>query len=768
MQGLPRPAEDAAGTGRPPSTPGTQGIVVTPADVRKLFFKRKWILLICALIGLGIGIYHVETTVPEYEAISSVDLNLNRTSNIGFSSLVSSGLANDVDSTQLDTQLRIMESGSVAKEVIRALKLYKEAPFSSVFGKKGYQGTITPRQMEDMSGLLRSSTEIVLVPQTDIVQVHYKNPDPAVAQAVANELVTAYRDFTLRAHYGAMMQVSSWLSQQMASLRKRVTNSQQELAAYEKRHNLLSIRSRSQSGESGGGGSLVDSDLATVNTQLAEAKADRIVKEARYQMALTRNPDLLVSVAPGTVLGSLRDQESTLIVQQAELKSKFGPNYPKLIEVNQQLVSIRKDISREISNLTQRFKVEYEAAVQTQNLLQQRLDRTKQAAFKQNESAAQAQILMHNAQAASALYDALQLRLQEAGITAGLNSDTVEVVDPATEPRLPVSPAKKKDVALGLIGGFLFGLLIALILELMDDTVRTSEDAEHLSHLPALAVVPQFHGADRGASKRGSKAAQATVAASGAATDGQQISRDLVTLLEPQSLAAESFRTLRSSVLLSSVDREPRVILVTSGLAAEGKSTCAANLAISFAQRPARVLLVDTDLRKGTLHLKFRTSNRSGLSTYLTRESGESSLVNPVKSLPNLAVLPRGPVAPNPGEMLASGTMAEAIRKWRTEWDYIILDTSPLLAVADTLNLVQSVDGALLVIRSGVTRKKALQRTREMLRRVDARILGTIVNGVDLRLENYYTYSRGYAYSYRSGYESAYGSGYGVKDGSDE
>jgi Mrp family chromosome partitioning ATPase len=118
--------------------------------------------------------------------------------------------------------------------------------------------------------------------------------------------------------------------------------------------------------------------------------------------------------------------------------------------------------------------------------------------------------------------------------------------------------------------------------------------------------------------------------------------------------------------------------------------------------------------------------------------------------------------------MLASGAMAEAIKKWRSEWDYIILDSSPLLAVADTLNLIQNVDGTLLVVRSGVTRKKALQRTREMLRRVDARILGTIVNGVDLRLENYYTYSRGYAYTYRSGYEPAYGSGYGVKDPNDE
>jgi capsular exopolysaccharide synthesis family protein len=735
---------------------GGQGIVITPADLRKLFFKRKWIILICTLVGAGFGIYHAVTTVPEYQATVNVDMNLNRTSNIGISKLVSSGDANDWDSSHLNTQLRIMQSDSVAKEVIHNLSLYKKPPFSEVFGKKGYQGTISAQQMEAMARMLRGSIEVSLIPQTDIVQISYQDPNPAQAQEVANGLVSAYRDFTLRTQYGAMMQVSGWLTQQMASLKAKVDNSQKELETYQRQHNLITTGEDS--------GSLVDSDLATVNNQLAEAKADRIVKQARYQMALTRNPDLLVSVAPGTVLSSFRSQEANLVAEQTKLQSRFGPNYPKLIEVNHQLATVRKDVEHEISNLTQRFKVEYEAAVQTQNLLQQRLDRIKQAAYQQNESAAQAQILLHKAQAASALYDTLQLRLQEAGITAGLNSDTVEVVDPAMLPQMPVLPAKKKDIALGFVGGFFLGALIALVLEILDDTVRTSEDAEGLSHLPALAVVPQFHGVGR----RGAKSDRADTTSRKSTVDGQQISRDLVTLLEPQSLAAESFRTLRSSVLLSSVDREPRVILLTSGLAAEGKSTCAANLAISFAQRPARVLLVDTDLRKGTLHLKFRVSNRSGLSTYLTRESGESSLLQPFEGLSNLSVLPRGPVAPNPGEMLASTAMAEAIRKWRSEWDYVILDTSPLLAVSDTLNLVQSVDGVLLVIRSGVTRKRALQKTKELLRRVDAHILGTIVNGVDLRLENYYTYSRGYAYGYRSGYDSAYGSGYGVREDSDE
>jgi polysaccharide biosynthesis transport protein len=760
MQGLARPNANPASPGK--ATPsGLQGVAITPSDVRKLFMKRKWFLVIGVLLGFGVALYHVETVTPQYEAVTSVDINLNRTSNIGFANLVSSGNSNDWSGAVLNTQLRIMQSSSVAKEVIRTLHLYNKPPFSSVFGKAGYQGKVTPLQMEEMSSMLRGNIQVLLVPNTNLVQIFYTNPDPAVAQEVVNQIVTAYQGFTLRTHYQAMTHISGWLSRQMASLQRQVSRSQTELSAYEKKHNLLTTGKDE--------GSLLDSDLAAVNQQLADAKADRIVKEARYKMAQTRNPDLLVSVAPNTVLASLRNEESNLMAQRAQLQSKFGPNYPKLIEVNQQLASVRKDINREISNLTKRFQAEYDAAVQTQNLLQNRLEKAKEAAYKQNATAAQAQILEHDAQAASALYDTLQLRLQEAGITAGLNSDSVEVIDKAVLPQSPVSPAKKKDLLYGVVGGFLIGLFVAIALETLDDTVRTSEDAENTSRLPALSVVPQFAGVSkRKSTSPGKKRKQPETVPLAGGASGQEISRDLVTLLEPQSLAAESFRTLRSSVLLSSVDREPRVILVTSGLAAEGKSTCAANLAISFAQRPAKVLLVDTDLRKGTVHLKFRVSNRAGLSTYLTRETGEASFSQPIPSLPGLSVLPRGPVAPNPGEMLSSAAMGEAINQWRKTWDYIILDTSPLLAVSDSLNLIQYVDGSLLVIRSGLTRKKALQKTTEMLQRVDARILGTIVNGVDLRLENYNTYSRGYAYSYRGGYGSTYGTGYGVKDGDDE
>ncbi len=520
------------------------------------------------------------------------------------------------------------------------------------------------------------------------------------------------------------------------------------MARYQKDNNLIGVDS------SGSGEDLTVDNLRLANQQLSEAQADRVVKEARYRMALTRNPELLLSVAPSATLAQLQQQEAALTVQQAQLQSKFGPQWPRLREVQSSLNQVRKDIDAEITNMQRRFEVEYTTALNTEKLMRSRLDDAKQQAYQQNRSSAEYQILRHGADSASDLYDALQTRLKEAGITAGLNATQIDIVDRATTPALPVFPIKRNDAGIGLGAGLVLGLALALFAETIDDTIRTSDDAESVTGLPALAVIPHFDPAQKKV-----VAAPGTPAAEAERERMSRVSPDLISYTEPQSYVSEGFRTLRSSILLSAVDREPKLLLMTSSFATEGKSTCAANLAISFARRSAKVLLVDTDLRKGTLHMKFRTSNRFGLSTLLVRDADGSGYETPLPDLPNLTLVSRVPVTVNPGEELASHSMEELLQRWRTEYDHIILDTSPVLAVADTLSLAPQVDACFILVRSGVTRKKALLRVREQMRRVNARVQGIIVNDVDLRLENYYTYSKRYNYSYNSTYGAGYGGG---------
>jgi capsular exopolysaccharide synthesis family protein len=739
MQGWTIPPQGSQ-PGVPAANSSTQPAVITPADIRKLLFKRKWIILGAVLLGIAIGVYHAETTVPQYEAVSRINIDLSRSTNIGIDSLVQSNADFMQPDELLQTQVEIMRSGTVAMGAIDMLDLYQKRPFSNVFTPgHPYNGQLTPAQRAGLVGIFQGATRITVLPNTQLVDVTFQSPDPVVAKDAANAIVDAYMQRDLQSRYQGTTRISDWLAQQLTGLKKQVEQNQKILSDYLQKHNIAPTDAE--------GGNLTTDSLSTVNQQLAEAQADRIVKEARYKMAQTRNPELLVSVAPETTLASLREQQADMMVQEAQLRSKFGPEYPKVVELNKQLASVQSDIDTEINNLTKRFAEEYNTAVQTEALMQSRLDALKKTANQENDSAAQFDILKHNAESAAELYDALQLKLEEAGITAGLNSTNVDVIDRATTPQVPVLPQKRSDLMFGFVGGLICGIILSFVLETMDDTLRTSEEAEALAQLPTLAVVPHFavKKEDSGESKKGKP----------------EILPDMVSVLDPQSLGAEAFRTLRSAILLSAVDREPKVLLVTSSFAEEGKSTVAANLAISFAQRQEKVLLVDTDLRRGTTHLKLGLPNRIGLSTLLARESGAEAYQHPLPDLPGLTVLSRGPIAPNPGEMLASHAMEEMLKEWRATYDRVIVDSSPVLAVSDSLSLAPQADNVMILVRSGVTRKKALLRTRELLRRSGARISGTVVNDVNLRLENYYTYSKGYQY----GYKNNYGAGYGASDG---
>ena len=732
----------------PPEHSERQEFILSPSDFRKILLKRRWVILACFLLGIMIAAVITAFTVPVYESIARVDINPAQSTNIGISDIMESKVGGDT-SNRLLTQVRILQSDSVIYAVIESQNLYTKAPFSAIFNNSPYVPgkQLTPKQRVLLLNMLRSNLQVMSIPNTDLVEIHYQDPNPEQASVIAQAIVDQYLELDLRSRYEGTLRISNWLSGELNELKAHSAEAQRKVAQFQRDNNLIGIDTE--------GGNLVTDSLRLVNEQLLQAEADRIVKEARYHLAQTRNPELLVSVAPTTTLLTLRSQQAELMVQAADLRSKYGSDYPRVREVNKQLAGVQSDIDEETTNLLKRFEEEYNASVNTQKLLQDRLDQVKQQAFRVSDSSADYEILKHEAESTEELYDALQMKLKEAGVTAGLNSNNVNIVDKAGVPAFPVAPIKRNNYGFGALIGLFMGVCVAIFLETLDDTIRTSEDAESIAGLPALAVVPRFNGAGKAA-----KANYGRQAPLPATEPDSNFGPDLVSYLAPQSISAEAFRTLRSSILLSSVDHQGRVVLITSSLAAEGKSTIAANLAVSFARRDARVLLVDTDLRRGTLHLKFRIPNREGLSSVLVRESGASAYQRPLRDLPNLFVLPRGPIAPNPGELLASHYLESLIEQWKLEYDHIILDSAPVLPVADSLSVAPLADSTVIVVRSATTRRKALLRIRSLLKRAQARVIGIVVNDVDLRLENYYTYSKNYDYDYSENY----GGGYGVRE----
>ncbi len=750
MQGPEVASEKLQGapTATPPHDPESHQFILSPADFRKVFIKRRGVILAILLLGVLIAAAVNYFTVPVFESIARIDINPSRSANIGIGDLVGNKVSGGDPSSRLLTEVRILQSDSVISGVIQQEDLFTRKPFSRVFLTTPYVPgkPLTPVQRVSLNRIFRANLQVVSIPNTDLVEIHYRDPDPVQASKVADAVVNQYLELDLRSRYDGTLRISNWLSGQLNELKGHAADAQRKVAQFQRSNNLIGIDPE--------GSNLVTDSLRMVNEQLLQAEADRIVKEARFRLAQTRNPELLVSVAPTTTLVTLRSQQAELMVRTAELKAKYGSDYPSVREVNKELAAVQADIDVETTNLLKRFEEEYNAAIKTENLLQGRLDQVKQEAFRVSDSSADYEILKHEAESTAELYDALQMKLKEASITAGLNSNEVNLVDPAGVPAFPVAPTKRKNFAFGALFGLFLGISAAIFLETLDDTIRTSEDAEAISGLPSLAVVPRFSSAAKGGKNGDGHSPAPTTQAN------STFAPDLISYLAPQTISAEAFRTLRSSILLSSADQQARLVLITSSLAGEGKSTIAANLAVSFARRDARVLLVDTDLRRGTLHLKFRMPNREGLSTLVVRESGAAAYQTPIADLPNLFVLPRGPIAPNPGEILASHNMEALMEQWKMEFDHIILDSAPILPVADTLSLAPLSDSTVIVVRAATTRKKALLRTKSLLRRTQARITGIVVNDIDLRLENYYTYSKNYGYDYSSNY----GGGYGVGD----
>jgi polysaccharide biosynthesis transport protein len=361
-------------------------------------------------------------------------------------------------------------------------------------------------------------------------------------------------------------------------------------------------------------------------------------------------------------------------------------------------------------------------------------------------------ILKREAEANKQLYDGLLQKLKEAGISAGLRSSNIRVVDPALVPKYPSQPQKTRNISLGILVGLIGGIGLALLREYLDNTVKNPDDIENLAHLPTLAVVPSFANSSGQSRSRLPKLLKAQ-------TESVREGRvELVSHLQPQSQISEAFRALRTSLLLSQADRPPQVILMTSALPREGKTTAAANLAVTLAQLGDKTLLVDGDLRKPGVSraLSMGSSKHAGLSSYLAGVSTLDLITVPHPGITNLAVIPTGPVPPNPADLLSSHRLSEMVTELRKRYKFVVIDSPPIMAATDAVILSVLVDGVLLVVRSGETPKEAFTRTRDLLASVKSHVLGVVLNAVDSSSPDYYYSYRYYPYSY-----GAYGREYG-------
>lgn len=721
-------------------------------DVWRVFLKQRLTILLVTLLFVAVAAYYVFRTKPVYESIARIEIKPNNPPNVGLQGLNEGQNEIDTD-TALHTEVRILESDSVLLQTAESLhlidRLRAEAPQKGKSSDPPPSGELTPAERVGLIGYIRGGLSVSIIPNTDLVEIHYRSTDPKLGTEIVNKLVETYSDEDLRLKYDRTMHVSTWLQQRLGELKEQAANAQVALAEYQKQHNIVGTDENSN---------LTLQTLGQISGDLESAEADRIMKEARLREYDSLNPNLQALMGDNPSLGALQTQLANLETQRSQLAARLGPNHPRMKELQIQIDKIQNQVNNELKLARAQVQAEYSGAKRTEDDLRSRLAAQEDAAYKLNEGVAQYAILRHEAELNRELYDTLQMRLKEASVTAGLQAADIAVVDSAQIPTTPVAPRKSASLLLGFFGGLFCGCVLAFLLESIDDTLQTSEEVESVAMLPSLAAIPHIAYETAGRKEAPKREAALSYLAA---------KQTLTSLLDPKSSCAEAYRGMRSSLLLSSVDNPPRVISVTSAFPGEGKTTTAVNCAIVLAQRGERVLLVDADLRRGTLHHVFGIKDLSfGLTSVLAQQDNRLEIPVPLQELPTLHVLPAGPRPPNPAEMLSSKRMEEQLSQWMRDFDRIVLDTAPVLAVSDSQAMAVLSDTVILVARAGMTRKRAMVRARDLLLRINANIAGIVVNDVDMRLETFYTYRYGmYGYRYGHRYSSPYSDkAYGYED----
>jgi succinoglycan biosynthesis transport protein ExoP len=713
----------------------------------RVLIKRKWVVVGALALVFGAALVATLRSTPIYDAVGSIAINKTDPMLQNLREATNSG-ADYYDPTDLDTEVRILHSDLLALQVIKQLNLDRLPEFGGHGQPSSSSLELTTDALEPDSvranallGAFKGNLRVVLEPNTRIIDIHFRSPNKVLAGRVVNTLANTYIEQNFKTRFESTMQASDWLSRQLVDLQMKVETSQEKLVQYQKEHQILGIDEKQN---------ITTAKLDELNKELTVAESERMQKESVYHLAESGDTESAAAVSSGIAQGKssentsallekLQEQKADLKIQIAQFSTQFGPAYPKLTQLNNQVQEIDVQLENEMRKVAGRLRGDYLASLQRENMLHAALEGQKQQENKLNESAIEYSLLKRDFETNRTLYEGLLQKLKEAGVTAGLRSNNIRQVDIARTPASPAEPNIPRNLGFAFILGLTSGIGLAFLLEGVDNTVRTPEQAQAISGLPSLGMIPLGSKIPSDTNLRG-----LSVAASKEAVE-------LITLSRPQSQMSESYRALRTSLLLTSVGAPPKTILITSALPQEGKTTTSINTATVLAQKGTRVLLIDADLRRPSIHKTLGLGPRVGLSNVLTGGTTLQQATVRSTQLPNLFILPAGTPPPNPAELLASAQMFDLLAELREQYDHIVVDTPPTLSVTDAVVLSTRADAVVLVIRSGQTTKPALRRARDILAQVNARVSGVLLNAVNLDSPDYYYY-----YEYQGKYGHRY------------
>jgi len=702
-------------------------------DYLLILRKHQWLILSFMLAVVTITAIGTFRMQPVYIATSRIEIDRENSNILPFQGTDSYDYMTDLEN-YIETQSKILTSETLALQTVRSGILSGQTDFASDPSTSDALSTGSLANMKPPPelGAFLGSLSVKRVPNSRLMDVSFESTSPLLAAQIVNAHIKNFIEQNFQSRYDATTRASTWLTDQLNDWKIRVQKSEDARIAYERQNQIWALDDKQN---------VTSQRFSDLNKQLTDAQSERMRKQSLFEFARAGEMDSVPQIRDNPAVQDLLRKRTETYSQYTDALNQYGPNFPKVQRLQSLLKEIDVAADKEKKTAIARLENEYREALQREQILTRALDQQKTEVNQMSERMVQYSILKREAETNKALYDGLLTKLKEAGISAGLRSSNIRIVDPAMVPTYPARPAKTRNIALSFLVGLVGGIGLALLREYMDNTVKSPDDIETLAHLPSLAVVPAFTESNGDRSR--------VKLLKGASTNGHEKRIELVAQHLPKSQMSEAFRALRTALLLSQADHPPQVILVTSALPREGKTTAAANLAVTLAQLGDRTLLIDADLRKpgvGRL-LNLGSGKYAGLSSYLAGVSSLDLVTIQHPAIPNLSAIPTGPLPPNPADLLSSHKLTDAIAELRTKFKFIVIDSPPIMAATDAVILSVKADGVLLVVRSGETPKEAFTRTRDLLLSVKCHILGVVLNAVDSTAPDYYYSYRYYPYS---------------------
>jgi succinoglycan biosynthesis transport protein ExoP len=710
-------------------------------------FKHRRIAGAAFVIVVGVMMVQTYSQVPMYRTSSRVMIQDERTVAVG--NLNANEYWQDTD-PYYNTQYSILRSRGLAKRVVRKLQLQNHPLFNGTAPRREGVATMIGEARRKVTSSVRSlirreppppseapsadedaaeagmisqflgGVRIVPEAKTRLVEIVYESSDPQFAAVAANALADEYTTQNLDLRLDTIQKNLRWLSDEVVKQEKKVSNAEAAMTQYREDQNALSLGDRQN---------ITIARLNALNETVTRQRTERMQKEATYNQLKTVDPASdaadgfpVVAANPGVV--ETKNRLTDLVAEKTRLSAKYLPNHPDILKIDMQIRNARETLTAQRARVIETVKNEYLSAVTQERSFSASLEQQKNEAMDLDRKGGDYVVLQRQAESDRLLWQSLLTQQKELQVVSNSRSNNVQVQDRAEVPGAPFSPNTRREWFTAMMAGMLVAFGLAFGIEYLDDTVKTPEDVSRRLGLPLLGLVPAIRG-------------------------------DRVPLLSepvPHDFG-EAFRSLRTSLVFTAGAGEARVIAVTSSQPLEGKTTTACNLATALALGGSRVLLIDADMRRPGLHRIMGVENEVGLSHLLVGQARVREAVQRTTE-PNLFVITAGRTPPNPSELLASDRMRSFIANLgHGPFDWIVLDTPPVLAVTDAVVLASMVSAVVFVVGSEMTRRVHAERALVTLRAGKPRSIGVVLNRVDFDRNKYY-YSRYYGYNYKSYYGS--------------